>query len=447
MAVRILHYSDLETAFDTPDRISRLAGLIQSRTTPNTIIIDTGDTLAPSLLSLETAGHHPLDYYSRVDPDLATFGNHDFDIGFDALRDIIAGSPQTWLGTNVFFNDQRFGERVGVQATTCIQIADTTLGFFSLLTPETPAITPEAEPLQVTDPFSAAQDAVTALRDQGADEIIALSHLGQPDEQLAATVDIDVILGGHVHTRRIERIADTLCARPGVNGDTLLELTYDDDWTIEPLQVASGPSDEELRRTLEDRLDQTGLTEPVTEISRPIDRSREAIFAGQTPLGRIVAEAYRWATNADVGLQNSGGLRDGPPLEGQVTAADLVGIIPFDEPVAVADVSGQQLSAILEATNGRHATVGNPNWQLGHTSGATLEWTNDRLTDVRIAGQPIKSDSSYRLATSDYLLWSEREFPTLGPADLVDRTDKRQYEILVEYARTHGLQQGQRVDS
>jgi 5'-nucleotidase len=62
--------------------------------------------------------------------------------------------------------------------------------------------------VRYTDPFSAARQCVSELREQGCDLIVCLSHLGyryregQPsDTLLAQQVDgIDLILGGHTHT-------------------------------------------------------------------------------------------------------------------------------------------------------------------------------------------------------------------------------------------------------
>lgn len=56
MALRLLHYSDIETAYDAPERIDRLARLISERRDDTTLVIGTGDNLAPGVLSLVTNG-------------------------------------------------------------------------------------------------------------------------------------------------------------------------------------------------------------------------------------------------------------------------------------------------------------------------------------------------------------------------------------------------------
>ncbi len=56
MTLRILHYSDIENAYDDPDRIGRLAGCINANRDQRTLVVGTGDNTAPGVLSLVTEG-------------------------------------------------------------------------------------------------------------------------------------------------------------------------------------------------------------------------------------------------------------------------------------------------------------------------------------------------------------------------------------------------------
>lgn len=98
MVLRLLHYSDVENAYDDPERIGRLTSLLRKRT-EITLVCGTGDTIAPGLLSMETNGTHAQHFFEAVVPDFATFGNHEFDNGISPLRDVVNAScrsnPQT----------------------------------------------------------------------------------------------------------------------------------------------------------------------------------------------------------------------------------------------------------------------------------------------------------------------------------------------------------------
>lgn len=54
MAVRVLHYSDIENAYDDPEQIGRLAGRIEQLGDEETIVVGTGDNLAVGALSTVT---------------------------------------------------------------------------------------------------------------------------------------------------------------------------------------------------------------------------------------------------------------------------------------------------------------------------------------------------------------------------------------------------------
>ncbi|MFB6196859.1 MAG: bifunctional UDP-sugar hydrolase/5'-nucleotidase [Halobacteriaceae archaeon] len=301
MAVRILHYSDVENAFDTPEKVGRLAGLLQDlkSTDGEAIIANTGDLFAPGILSFVTEGEHALKFLRAVPPDVSTFGNHDFDYGLERTRDLVSRAPGTWVSTNIHHDGQRFGADEGVVPVTSLQSGATKIGFIGLLDDTTPSINPEAADLTVTDPLSATQEAEATLRERGADVVIVLSHLGQGDEEIAVETTVDAILGGHVHSERVERVNDTLLTRPGVNADIVFEIVIEDGQielhrhVVEEAQV-----DERVVADLQAELEAAGLDEVVGHVDEPIQRTEQTVFRGETRVGNFVADAYRWAAGA-----------------------------------------------------------------------------------------------------------------------------------------------------
>ena len=439
--MRLVQYSDIENVHDDPESVGRLAGTIRSLRGADALVCGTGDNTAPGVLPLVSRGGVALEFFDAVDPAVETFGNHDFDFGPDRTAELVRRSPQRWLSANVIRDGEPFAgvDRWGVE-----RIDGKRVGFFGLTDPTTPSIG-ASDDLGFCEPIEAAERAVGALRDRGVDHVVALSHLGRADERLAVDCDIDVVLGGHVHTERIERIDGTILTRPGSGGEIVLEVDLDTG-DVERHVVAEGPSDPELTSRYETRLSAAGLGEVVGHVEKPIARTEREAYRGESRIGNLVADAYRWAAERAVGtdtpvvgLQNSGGIRTGKPLAGDVTVADLVGVVPFDEVLVVAELTGSELRSILE----EGATVtgfGEADWWHAHVSGAriTYGYDDDRLTDATVAGEPIDDDRRYRLAVSEFLLYTEVEFPTLEERHVVERLET-QYEILVEYARTVGI--------
>jgi 2',3'-cyclic-nucleotide 2'-phosphodiesterase (5'-nucleotidase family) len=443
---RLLQYSDVENVFDNPRQAGRLAGAIRTRNDDHTIICGTGDNTAPGVLALIDRGQQALELFEAINTDVETFGNHDFDFGIEAIQSIVAASPQTWVSTNIYHQDDdgTAGERFAANdsvPTTIESVNKETVGFIGVTDPATPSLNPMADELYFTDPYNAAKKAVRKLQAADIDYIVALSHLGSGDNKLARQTDIDVILGGHLHTKRDEWVDGTLCVRPGAGGKTITEVTLNNgDITATQHETATAPLADDVVSALQGRIDAAGLDQVVAHTSQPLERTHSDVFAGESRIGNFVADAYRWALDTDIGLQNSGGIRNGPALSGDITTADLMSVVPFNEHIVCAEITGETLRAVLRESAASVVDFGEPGWWHSHLSGARVVWDEDAETiqAASVDNQPIAPRQSYTLATSAYVLHSDHEFPTLTNRHRVDEGGI-QFEILIEYAREQGV--------
>jgi 2',3'-cyclic-nucleotide 2'-phosphodiesterase (5'-nucleotidase family) len=458
--VRLVHYSDIENVFDAPERAARLAGRIRELSGPDAAVVATGDTTAPGVLSLVATGRQVLDFYAATDTLLDTFGNHEFDYGPDPLRELVDDATATFVSANVRDeNGDPFGRDEGVVPWTVRRIDGATIGFVGVTDPATDSLNPMAADLTFDDPVAAASDALAEMRAEvaengdGLDHAVVLSHLGAGDDDLARELDVDVILGGHIHSPRNECVADTLLVRPGVNGETVVEVDLggagdagerDDGEDAVPTATLHEPDGVEpiagLEAALEERMAAADLDEVVDRVDEPIERTGEVVHGGECRVGNFAADAFCWALDADVGLSNAGGLRQGDPWVGDVTKADLISLIPFEEPVELASVTGAELRDVLREMAAPDVDFGKDDWWHGHVSNARVVWDADgeRLLEATVGGEPIDPEAHYTVAVSEYLLHSDHEFPTLAQRHRVDEADI-QYEVLADYAREHGI--------
>jgi len=449
--VRLVHYSDIENVFDDPERAARLAGRIRALSGPDAAVVATGDTTAPGVLSLVATGRQVLDFYEATDTLLDTFGNHEFDYGPDALRDLVADAPATFVSANVRDEDgEPFGRDEGVIPWAVREVDGETVGFVGVTDPATDSLNPMAADLSFDDPVAAAGAALAEMRKSvaeegtdggGLDHAVVLSHLGAGDDDLARELDVDAVLGGHVHSRRNETVADTLLVRPGVNGEAVADVDLDAEPPTATLHEPEGADPAPgLADALAERMAAADLDEVVDAVAEPIERSGEVVHGGECRVGNFVADAFRWAHDADVGLSNAGGLRQGDPFEGDVTKADLISLIPFEEPVTLASVTGAELHDVLREMAAPDVDFGEDDWWHGHVSNARLVWDADAelILEATVDGEPIDPDARYTVAVSEYLLHSEHEFPTLSERHRIDEADI-QYEVLAAYARERGI--------
>jgi 2',3'-cyclic-nucleotide 2'-phosphodiesterase (5'-nucleotidase family) len=451
MGPRLLHYSDVENAFDEPSKVGRLAGLLRDLDGPDAVVAGAGDDTSPGVLALVEEGRQALPFFEAAGTDVEAFGNHDFDYGPAATRRLVADSPQTWLGANVWpdgvapdegdgtaADAERFAAAEGAEPWTTVAVDGATVGVVGLTDPATASINPAAA-VSFSDPLAAAREAVEALRAAGAEHLVALSHLGAGDDELARELPLDAVLGGHVHSERCEVVAGTPVLRPDAGGDVVWELDLDTG-DVTRHETAGADPHAPLVETLRGRMAAAGLDEVVGTVDDPIERDEALVFGGECRVGNLVADAFLWASGAEVALQNSGGIRSGPPLAGEVTVADCRSVLPFEQPVVTAAVSGAELRAAFEQAAGAGVDFEEEGWWHGHVGGAELVYGADgSLRSATVGGEPLDDDATYTLATSEYVLVTDHEFPALTTDHLVG-THGTGFDVLADYVRELGLE-------
>jgi 5''-nucleotidase/2'',3''-cyclic phosphodiesterase and related esterases len=213
---RLLHYSDIENVFDVPERAARLAGRIRALDGPDAAVVATGDTTAPGVLSLVARGRQAID--STRPP--TRFSTRSATTSSTTVPTRSAGSSPTRRSSSSprtsAARRRSLRPRGGVVPWTTRVVDGATVGFVGVTDPATDSLNPMAAPLSFDDPVAAAREAcaVVASGEPAVDHLVVLSHLGGGDDDLARELDVDAILGGHVHSRRNDRVDGTLLVRP-----------------------------------------------------------------------------------------------------------------------------------------------------------------------------------------------------------------------------------------
>ena len=147
-----------------------------------------GDLLSPSVLSDLTQGAQMIALMNAIGVDVAGLGNHEFDFGTEVLKQRLAESHFTWLASNTLGADGKpFG---AITSTLMRQVGPLNIGLFAVLTPETVHLSKPGTGVTFTPVVEAATAAVKSLKHQGADLIIALTHLSiTKDRELARQVE------------------------------------------------------------------------------------------------------------------------------------------------------------------------------------------------------------------------------------------------------------------
>ncbi len=381
-----------------------------------------GDLISPSVMSGLTKGAQMIDLYNRLGLVLAVPGNHEFDFGPDVLAERIKESRFAWLAANVAGPDGQ--PPLGLVPSRLFEVAGFKIGVFGLLTPTTKELSSPGPTITIAPMIERAQQAVAALRGQGAELIVALTHADLADDRalLQAVDGIDLLLGGHDHEPISIYQAGGLIAKAGSDAHYLLavdlrleRITEDDKPALRVLpswrylSTAGVTPDGPIQALVEqynEALDEDLLV-PVGTAAVELDSRRDSVRTAESNFGNLVADAMRAAVGAEIGLMNGGGIRgDRVYLAGStLTRKDILTELPFGNRTVLLALSGADLLAALEhGLSGLEGKAG----RFLQVAGLRLTYdaarpAGQRVVEVTVAGQPLDLGRRYRVATNDYL--------------------------------------------
>lgn len=384
---------------------------------PNTLFLLSGDTISPSVESITFKGSQMIDAWNTVGLDYATFGNHEFDFGPETLKERIKESKFGWIAANVI--DLQTGKTFAdVPPYVIRQFGGVKVGIFGLVLPETKTTSRAGADVEFRSPCEVAKQMVSELHAQGAKVVVALTHLSmREDKEVARCADVDVIIGGHEHT-----LLESLAGRAPIFKMTAdarelgqIDLNISQTGELESIDWKVIKVDSKTPEAPEFSAVYRKYANLLAELSRPVGRSSVKLDARsaenrtrETNVGNLVADSFRQALGADVGLMNGGSVRaDALIPAGRITVRDVLSILPFKNKLVKIEVTGATLKAALEHGVARSAEDAEPG-RFPQVSGVQFSFDasqspGSRVKDVKVNGQPLNETRKYTLATSTFL--------------------------------------------
>ena len=400
-------------------RLATLRKNIQAES-PNTLFLLAGDTLSPSVASNIFKGEQMIAGWNAAGLDYAVLGNHEFDFGDEILLARMKASKFPWLAANVINrkNGKPFG---GMQPYIIRSFAGVKVGIFGILTPETAKNSSPGKDVRFLDPNKTAARIVQQLRARGATVIIAITHLTMPeDKRLARAAKIDVIIGGHEHSVLQSQSGCTPIFKIGSDARLLGRIDLNiskvtrriESIDYSPIPVTDAVPDEPATAAIigeyEKKLS-VELDKPVGNTTVELDARQITSRSRETNLGSFITDAFRQATNADVAIMNGGSIRSNATYgPGALTKRDVLSILPFENTVVKAEVTGAQLRAALEHSVAKIVEESESGRFL-QISGLQFSYDGrkppgSRVVQVTINGQALELKKNYTLASGTYLL-------------------------------------------
>lgn len=378
----ILYTNDVHCAVDENIGFAGLAAYRNAclKKTPYVTLADVGDAIQGNTLGTVSHGEYAVTLMNEIGYDFAVLGNHEFDFGMERLSEHMKNAKAQYLGCNIRYTGDGETALEGLKPYEILSYGDTQVAFIGVSTPEsivssTPSYFMEhgsfVYDFYAGDGgkrlYNCVQAYVDECREQGADYVILLSHLGDDIsaspytsvELIGQTEGVDAVLDGHAHHEipcRVERNRagkDVLLSSTGTGMKNIGQLTISTagnltvglitDYAVKDSSIQTavatvkGQYEEQLLQTVAESDHVLSCYEGDIRLVR----NRE------TAIGNFCADAYRWISGADIAFVNGGGIRADLP-SGQITYADLIAVNPFGNTLCMAEVTGQAIADALE---------------------------------------------------------------------------------------------------
>ena len=458
------------------------------------ILVDDGDSIQGEPIGTMTKGEALIDLMNAVGYSVAIPGNHEFDYGMDQFLALAEKAKFDYISCNFNHNGESVFQPYVIRELDGAKVAFVGVTTPKTLTSSTPRYFQDEEGNFVYGflqdetgeaVYNAVQSAVDAAREEGADYVVVMGHMGDEEEChpwtyadiISNTTGIDVFLDGHSHdTEQVtmknkdgDEVLRSACGtklacigycRIGADGEISTGLYTWDNSVPAPallgLNNKTSAAVEKAAGSLEKKLQETVATsqvlltindpEAVDSNGKPIRMVRRA----ETNLGDLCADAYRAQSGADIAFVNGGGVRVNINA-GKITLNDILKVHPFGNAMCVIEVTGQQILDALEW--GSRAVPGETGGFL-QVSGLSYEihsyiessCTSDengmftgvagerRVQNVLVDGKPIDPEATYTLASHNYMLLNNGDGYTMfDGAPLLQDSVKLDNQVLIDY--------------
>lgn len=465
---------------------SKLSALKQelSETYAHVGVVSSGDYLQGSTYGVVSRGEYIVNLMNLVGYDALALGNHEFDYLLPRLEELV-GKMKT---KPVCCNFSRIGALESYfEPYQIVSYGEVDVAFVGILTPATITGTSPAQfedeegnfvfTFHPDDLYEVVQQSIDDAKKEGADYVIALSHVGDREllydveEVIANTTGFDAVLDAHSHsviegyTVRDRAGEDVLLTSTGAKFEYVGKLTLSDgEVSAELLPLSdyekTDPAVDAYLLQIEEEYSALGdAVVGVSEVSLITHdgEGNRLVRVSETNLGDFCADALRHAVGADIGYINGGGIRAEIGI-GEVTYNDLLSVFPFNNTVVLSEIDGKTFRDVLEM-----ALLEWPEeCSFPHVSGVTFSVNTElessvvvdeneafcgldgpyRVYDIRVYNpdtdryEPMELDKTYTIASNNYYLVDHGSGMTMLENTKVIKNDGMlDVEALVQYVR------------
>ena len=394
---------------------------------PNTFSVIAGDFLNPSVIGTlkyqgeRIKGKQMIETLNVAGIDLATFGNHEFDLNEEELLKRVDESEFDWTISNVLHKKdgqllpfQHKGKDIPNYWIKEFKDKDGTAVKVAVISNCLNVNNPDY--VHYDDPFLKFKEAYLEAKEK-ADIVIGLTHQTiEDDKKLAAQLpEIPLIMGGHEHHNMKHEVGNVIITKADANAKTVYIHTLKFNKNKKSLQLKSNLKkiDESVSKEPKTEavvqkwtkiayhvLEESGINpeKSIITLKKPINATEQIVRHRPSVIGKIVTNSIALAyPEADASIVNTGSIRIDDMIEGDITQFDIVRILPYGGSIQMATMKGSLLIKVLQ--------VGQSN--VGE--GGYLAWSDDLGYNAdeniyTINNMPIEGGKMYKVAMPGFLL-------------------------------------------
>jgi len=457
--------------------------------TPYVTLVDAGDAVQGATIGSISKGSAIIDIMNAMNYDIAVPGNHEFDYGMEQFEKLAKNLTCGYLSCN--FRQIKTNELI-FKPYRIIEYGDVKVAYIGITTPVTiikasPAFFKNNTDHYVYDfdgdkLYESVQKAVDDARDDGANYVIAVGHIGEnngeKDEWRAPfivknTKGIDVFIDGHSHETtpmlmqknlenkeipitqsgtRLINIGQVTIGMDGTIKTELInskEITSKDDYITDFIQKIKSLYEYKLKELIGHSDFDLILTDK---------NGKWIIRNSETNLGNLIADAFLSEAEvyggADIAICNSGNIR-APIKAGDITYNDIISVLPFTISSCIYEMPGQ---TILDALEMGARSYPDEDPAFLHTAGlnysidtgikSTIQYDSERIFievsgerrvyNVTVNGQPLDPKRQYKVIGDSYILQDEGDGYVFHNSTLINSDFALPSELLANYIKKFG---------
>ncbi len=468
--------------------LAQISTLLKQYRTPNTLLIDTGDTIQGSPLTYHHAKENvgkenPLSkIYNYLKYDFITIGNHEFNYGKNYLENFLDFLDAKIINSNIL-NKQSgkpyYGkpyEILNFENGPKVAIIGATTHYIPNW--EQPA---HINNLLFKDAFETIKDTVKIVKEKENPDFIIVNYHGGFERDLETyelsmedtgenqgfkiikeIQDIDLLLTGHQHRTLAGKIFNTYYTQPAFNGTGLglvdIKFTYTNNkWEykvseIKILNTINILPDNKLLSLVEkdEQTTQLFLDTPIGTTANDLlitDQLKARLY--KHPLVSFINQVQLEYSGADISSCSLG--NDVSGFKKEITIRDVIGTYVFPNSLVVKAVKGSTLLAALEKTaeffeleNGEaiiSPKFNTPKLQLyAYDMYDNIDYTIDlskphshRIKNITYNNLPLDLNRTYKLVMNNYRAAGGGDYLFIKKCKTVKDMQIDVIELLINY--------------